>query len=99
MIAIVDYGVGNLFSLNSSLEMIGAESVVTADEVVLRSADKILLPGVAPSRMPPKSCGKAALLTSLRSWQRRESRCWASVLVCRCCLKEAMNTVSMRDWD
>ena len=46
MIAIVDYGVGNLFSLSSSLEMIGAESVVTADEAVLRSADKILLPGV-----------------------------------------------------
>ena len=46
MIAIVDYGVGNLFSLNSSLEMIGAESVVTADEAVLRSANKILLPGV-----------------------------------------------------
>ena len=46
MIAIVDYGVGNLFSLNSSLELIGAESVVTADPQVLRSADKILLPGV-----------------------------------------------------
>ena len=46
MIAIVDYGVGNLFSLNSSLQMIGAESVVTADEAVLRRADKILLPGV-----------------------------------------------------
>ena len=46
MIAIVDYGVGNLFSLNSSLEMIGVESVVTADEAVLRSAGKILLPGV-----------------------------------------------------
>jgi len=46
MIAIVDYGVGNLFSLNSSLEMIGAQSIVTADEAVLRSADKILLPGV-----------------------------------------------------
>ena len=46
MVAIVDYGVGNLFSLNSSLEAIGVESVVTADEAVLRSADKILLPGV-----------------------------------------------------
>ena len=46
MIAIVDYGVGNLFSLNSSLELIGAESVVTADETILRSAEKILLPGV-----------------------------------------------------
>ena len=46
MIAIVDYGVGNLFSLNSSLELIGAESVVTADPLLLRAADKILLPGV-----------------------------------------------------
>lgn len=46
MITIVDYGVGNLFSLNSSLELIGAESIVTSDPQVLRSADKILLPGV-----------------------------------------------------
>ena len=46
MIAIVDYGVGNLFSLHSSLEAIGVESVVTSREEVLRSADKILLPGV-----------------------------------------------------
>ena len=46
MIAIVDYGVGNLFSLKSSLAAIGAEAVVTKDEAVLRSADKIILPGV-----------------------------------------------------
>ena len=46
MIAIVDYGVGNLFSLCSSLEMIGAESVVTSDPAVLHEADKIILPGV-----------------------------------------------------
>ncbi len=46
MIAIVDYGVGNLFSLQSSLEAIGAETVVTADPEVIRGADKILLPGV-----------------------------------------------------
>ena len=46
MIAIVDYGVGNLFSLEQSFRAIGAEVVVTADEKVLRSADKLLLPGV-----------------------------------------------------
>ena len=46
MIAIIDYGVGNLFSLCSSLDMIGAESVVTSDPAVIRSADKIILPGV-----------------------------------------------------
>lgn len=46
MIAILDYGVGNLFSLRSSLACIGAEAVVTPDEKVLREADKLLLPGV-----------------------------------------------------
>ena len=39
MIAIVDYGVGNLFSLRSSLRFIGAESCVSADPAVLRAAD------------------------------------------------------------
>ena len=46
MIAIVDYGVGNLFSLKSSLAAIGAEAVVTADPALLAAADKIILPGV-----------------------------------------------------
>ena len=46
MIAIVDYGVGNLFSLKSSLEAIGADAVVTGDDALLRKADKIILPGV-----------------------------------------------------
>ena len=46
MIAVIDYGVGNLFSLTSSLSRIGAESVVTGDADVIRRADKILLPGV-----------------------------------------------------
>lgn len=46
MIAIVDYGVGNLFSLKSSFAAIGAEVVVTADERILKEADKIILPGV-----------------------------------------------------
>ena len=46
MIAIVDYGVGNLYSLERSFHAIGAEVIVTADPAVLEQADKILLPGV-----------------------------------------------------
>ncbi len=46
MIAIVDYSVGNLFSLSSSLKMVGAEAKVTGDADEIRRADKILLPGV-----------------------------------------------------
>ena len=46
MVAIVDYGVGNLFSLKSSFAAIGAEVVITAEEEVLKLADRIILPGV-----------------------------------------------------
>ena len=46
MIAIVDYGVGNLFSLNSSFHAIGAEVTVTSDPATIAAADRILLPGV-----------------------------------------------------
>lgn len=46
MIAIVDYGVGNLFSLASSFRSIGYETVVTGDAETIRSADKLILPGV-----------------------------------------------------
>lgn len=46
MLAIVDYGVGNLFSLTCSLNAIGVEAVVTGDEAVLARADQVILPGV-----------------------------------------------------
>ena len=46
MIAIVDYGVGNLFSLSSSLKALGLETEITRDADKLRSADRIILPGV-----------------------------------------------------
>ena len=46
MIAIIDYGVGNLFSLSSSLKAVGADVVITGDPQVIKSAEKLVLPGV-----------------------------------------------------
>lgn len=46
MIGIVDYGAGNLFSLQSSIAFIGEEAAVTSDKSILAEADKIILPGV-----------------------------------------------------
>ena len=46
MVAIIDYGVGNLFSLRCSLEKIGADVCVTSDPDCIRRSDKLLLPGV-----------------------------------------------------
>lgn len=46
MISVIDYGVGNIFSLISSLRYVGADCKVTSDEKEIRNSDKIILPGV-----------------------------------------------------
>ena len=46
MLAIIDYGVGNLFSLVSSLKSIGVDAVITRDPNVIENADRLILPGV-----------------------------------------------------
>lgn len=46
MIAIIDYGVGNLFSLKSSFAKISEEAVVTSDRKIIAESDRIILPGV-----------------------------------------------------
>ena len=46
MIAVIDYGVGNLFSLSSSLSYLGLENEITRDPARLEAADRIILPGV-----------------------------------------------------
>ncbi len=46
MIAIIDYDVGNLFSLRASLERIGAKATVTSDKAEIGRSDRIILPGV-----------------------------------------------------
>lgn len=46
MISIIDYGVGNLYSLKSSLDALGIENCVTKDEKQITASEKIILPGV-----------------------------------------------------
>lgn len=66
MIAVVDYGVGNLFSLVSSLRSIGADAQVTSEDEALRAADGIILPGVgafADARAKLRASGAEGVLT------------------------------------
>ena len=66
MIAIVDYGVGNLFSLRCSLEKIGADVIVTNDPAVIRKADKLLLPGVGAFEDAAKKLRSTGLVSVIR---------------------------------
>lgn len=61
MIAIIDYGVGNLFSLYSSFKAIGYEAVVTGDPGIIRKADKLILPGVGAFRDAAKKLHDSGL--------------------------------------
>ena len=61
MIAIIDYGVGNLFSLSSSFKSIGADTVVTGDPEVIRKAEKLILPGVGAFRDAADKLRKSGL--------------------------------------
>ncbi len=61
MIAIIDYGVGNLFSLKSSLDFIGLDTKITNNEKEIREADAIILPGVGAFRDAIEKLGEKNL--------------------------------------
>ncbi len=67
MIAIVDYGVGNLFSLRSSFEKVGAETVLARDKKTIENADKIILPGVGAFADAAKKLKESGLAEVVKS--------------------------------
>lgn len=67
MIAIIDYGVGNLFSLAASLRALGAETVVTGDPAALHTAERIILPGVGAFADAAAKLHAAGLDTAVKS--------------------------------
>lgn len=67
MIAIIDYGVGNLFSLCSSFKAIGADAVITGDAKLIRKADKLILPGVGAFGDAAEKLGESGLDEVIKS--------------------------------
>lgn len=67
MIAIIDYGVGNLFSLSSSLSYLGLENCVTADAEKLQAADRLILPGVGAFGDAARKLHEAGLFDVVRA--------------------------------
>ena len=67
MIAIVDYKMGNLRSVENALRRLGAEFTVTADADVIRRADRVLLPGVGNAAEAMENLREAGLVDVIRS--------------------------------
>ena len=70
MIAIVDYKMGNLRSVENALKRLGAEFTVTSDAAVIRSADRVLMPGVGNAAEAMENLRQAALVNVVRSLRR-----------------------------
>ncbi|MBR2169127.1 MAG: imidazole glycerol phosphate synthase subunit HisH [Alistipes sp.] len=70
MIAIIDYKMGNLRSVENALKRLGAEFTVTADADVIRLADRVLLPGVGNAAEAMENLRKADLTQVIRSLRR-----------------------------
>lgn len=70
MIAIVDYNMGNLRSVKNALGRLGAEYVVTADADVIRSASKVLLPGVGNAAEAMANLREAGLVDVIRNLRK-----------------------------
>ena len=70
MIAIIDYKMGNLRSVENALKRLGAEFCVTADPAVIRSADRVLLPGVGNAAEAMHNLREAGLVEVIRSLRR-----------------------------
>ena len=70
MIAIIDYKMGNLRSVENALRRLGTEFVVTADAEQIRKADKVLLPGVGNAAEAMENLRAARLVEVIRSLRR-----------------------------
>ena len=70
MIAIIDYGAGNLHSVKNALDFLNAESIITGDSETILNADKVILPGVG-------AFGDA--MKCLKLLQRAVNRFWEYV--------------------
>lgn len=71
MLVIVDYGVGNLFSLVSSFRAIGVEAVASGDRAVIESADRLVLPGVGAFGDAAERLKKSGLGNTIVEMARR----------------------------
>ena len=70
MIAIIDYKMGNLRSVENALKRLGAEFCITAGPAVIRAADKVLLPGVGNAAEAMHNLREAGLVEVIRSLRR-----------------------------
>jgi glutamine amidotransferase len=72
LVAVVDYGAGNLVSIDQALTAVGARVVVTAEPAALDSADALIVPGVGAAAPAMERLAAAGLVEPIRAWIRAD---------------------------
>ncbi|MBP3250058.1 MAG: imidazole glycerol phosphate synthase subunit HisH [Ruminococcus sp.] len=72
MIAIIDYGAGNIFSVKNALDYLGLESALVKDEKSVREADEIILPGVGAFPAAMEMLEKSGLVPVIREESKKK---------------------------
>lgn len=72
MIAIIDYGAGNIFSVKNALDHLGLESALVKDEESVRSADAVILPGVGAFPAAMEMLNKSGLVDTIKEEAERK---------------------------
>ena len=72
MIAVIDYNVGNLFSVKNALDFIGEESEITSDAAVMEKADALILPGVGAFPDAMRELEKTGLVGTIRAQAQKK---------------------------
>ena len=98
LIAIIDYGMGNLHSVSKAVERLGYEAMVTADAASNPGGGGAILPGVgAFGDAMAATCATSGLdAVRGRLCRVRASRCSASAWACSCCSRRARSMAGMK---
>lgn len=98
MTAIIDYGVGNLFSLCSSFSFIGEDAVITNDVSVIRKSDRLVLPGVGAFKDAADKLRESGMAEVVRAEAASGKPLLGICSACSFCSTKASSTASMKGW-
>ena len=74
MIGIIDYGMGNLFSVHNAVQKLGYDVLISSDPVKLEQCQKLILPGVGAFGDMMKNIKEAQLDVFIENWVRKEKK-------------------------
>ena len=90
-VVIVDYGLGNLHSVNKAVALVGGNPVITGDKEIIAAAEKLILPGVGAFGDCMANLEKAGVIPVIKEYIAADKPF-------RYCLKKAKKRRALKDW-